>query len=98
MTARRTKDTGYSKELEALVGRLWNKGFSDEANAFRSTEFRWLAKYCRERYCGPGTPCEIAPGEKFDLDAQASELQRCFRFVGAPWYSQPFPQAGSAAK
>ncbi len=84
-------------ELEVLVGQLWQRKFANVPSAFESTEFRWLVKFCRDRYCGPGVPSEVASKEKFDADLQRHELERFFKFVGAPWHGGRCLDAKSVA-
>lgn len=91
-------------ELTPLVEQLWRRGFSNESAAFASTEFRWLVNVCRERFCGPGAASEVAPRcsgdsvkDKFDMDLQRHEIERFFRFIGAPWYGGTFPEPPAVA-
>lgn len=92
-------------DLETLVDQLWKGGFKNDTSAFSSSEFLWLVKFCLERYCGPGTASEVAPRasgdsvkDKFDMDLQRNEMQRFFKFVGAPWYRGEYPDAKTVAE
>src|SRR5688500_5906047 len=92
-------------ELEILVDQLWIGRFKSEEAAFSSSKFRWLVKFCLERYCGPGTASEVAPRasgdparDKFDADLQRSEMERFFKLVGAPWYKGEYSDAKTVAE
>jgi hypothetical protein len=92
-------------DLEALVRQLWKGEFKSAPAAFSSREFLWLVKFCLEQYCGPGTAGEVAPKssgdamrDKFDMDLQRHEMERLFRFVGAPWYEGAHPDPEAVAE